>query len=45
MLLLRPIVAQKCLPRQGKFSIYAALYFFPVLAILHAAGGGLICEF
>jgi len=42
MLLVRPIVAKKFLPRQGKFSIYAALYFFPVLAVLHAVGGGLI---
>ncbi|XP_012256823.2 JNK1/MAPK8-associated membrane protein [Athalia rosae] len=42
MLLIRPLIAKKFLPKQGKFSIYAALYFFPVLAMLHAIGGGLI---
>ncbi|XP_015515280.1 JNK1/MAPK8-associated membrane protein isoform X1 [Neodiprion pinetum] len=42
MLLIRPLIAKKFLPKQGKFSIYAALYFFPILAMLHAIGGGLI---
>ncbi|XP_015120209.1 JNK1/MAPK8-associated membrane protein [Diachasma alloeum] len=42
MLLVRPPIAKKFLPKQGKFSIYAALYFFPILALLHAVGGGLI---
>lgn len=42
MLLIRPIVAKKFLPKQGKFSIYAALYFYPVLALTHAVTGGLI---
>ncbi|XP_006616575.1 JNK1/MAPK8-associated membrane protein [Apis laboriosa] len=42
MLIIRPIVSKKFLPRQGKFSIYAALYFYPILALLHAVGGGLI---
>lgn len=42
MLLIRPIIAKKFLPKQGKFSIYAALYFYPILALLHAVGGGLI---
>ncbi|XP_020293577.1 JNK1/MAPK8-associated membrane protein [Pseudomyrmex gracilis] len=42
MLLIRPIIASKCLPRRGKFSIYGALYFYPILALLHAVGGGLI---
>jgi hypothetical protein len=31
------------MPKQGKFSIYAALYFYPILVLLHAVGGGLIC--
>lgn len=44
MLLIRPLIANKCLPRQGKFSIYAALYFYPSLALIHAVGGGIICE-
>ncbi|XP_015591184.1 JNK1/MAPK8-associated membrane protein [Cephus cinctus] len=42
MLLVRPLVAHKFLPKPGKFSIYAALYFFPILALSHAVGGGLI---
>ncbi|XP_031833682.2 JNK1/MAPK8-associated membrane protein isoform X2 [Nomia melanderi] len=42
MLLIRPLIAKKFLPVQGKFSIYAALYFYPILALLHAVGGGLI---
>jgi len=45
MLLIRPLIAKKFLPKQGKFSIYAALYFYPILALLHAVGGGLICMF
>ncbi|XP_046741253.1 JNK1/MAPK8-associated membrane protein isoform X2 [Diprion similis] len=44
MLLIRPLIAKKFLPKQGKFSIYAALYFFPILAMLHAIGGGLIFD-
>ena len=42
MLLIRPLIAKKFLPKQGKFSIYAALYFYPILALLHAIGSGLI---
>ncbi|EFN88681.1 JNK1/MAPK8-associated membrane protein [Harpegnathos saltator] len=42
MLLIRPLIAKKFLPKQGKLSIYAALYFYPILALLHAVGGGLI---
>ncbi|KAF7418633.1 hypothetical protein HZH68_001286 [Vespula germanica] len=42
MLILRPMIAKKFLPKHGKFSIYAALYFYPILALLHAVGGGLI---
>ncbi|GAB6025245.1 hypothetical protein CHUAL_010667 [Chamberlinius hualienensis] len=42
MLLLRPWVASKCLPGKGKLSIYAAMYFLPILTILHAICGGLL---
>ncbi|XP_034941065.1 JNK1/MAPK8-associated membrane protein [Chelonus insularis] len=42
MLLIRPWVVRKFLPKQGKYSIYNALYFFPIFAFLHAIGGGLI---
>lgn len=43
MLLIRPLIAKKFLPKQGRLSIYAALYFYPILALLHAVGAGLIC--
>ncbi|KAK7794477.1 hypothetical protein R5R35_004700 [Gryllus longicercus] len=42
MLLLRPWLAAHFLPKQGKMSIYAALYFFPTLALIQAVFGGLI---
>ena len=45
MLLVRPWLAQQFLPKHGKMSIYAALYFFPTLALIQAMFGGLICEY
>jgi hypothetical protein len=45
MLLVRPLLAQHFLPKHGRMSIYAALYFFPTLALIHAVFGGLICEY
>lgn len=42
MLLLRPWLVKHFLPSHGKMSIYAALYFFPTLALIHAVFGGLI---
>lgn len=45
MLLVRPWLAQRFLPKHGKMSIYAALYFFPTLALIQAVFGGLICEY
>jgi hypothetical protein len=45
MLLVRPWLAQHFLPKHGKMSIYAALYFFPILALIQAVFGGLICEY
>ncbi|XP_066996644.2 JNK1/MAPK8-associated membrane protein isoform X2 [Anabrus simplex] len=42
MLIVRPWLAQHFLPRYGKMSIYAALYFFPTLALIQAIFGGLI---
>jgi hypothetical protein len=45
MLLVRPWLAQHFLPKHGKMSIYAALYFFPTLALIQAVFGGLICEY
>ncbi|XP_049778192.1 JNK1/MAPK8-associated membrane protein [Schistocerca cancellata] len=42
MLVFRPWLARRFLPKDGKMSIYAALYFFPTLALIHAIFGGLI---
>ena len=42
MLFLRPILASKLLPRRGRSSIFAALYFLPILALIQAVGGGLV---
>nr|CAD7201609.1 unnamed protein product [Timema douglasi] len=42
MLLMRPWLAGHFLPVYGKMSIYAALYFFPTLALIQAVLGGLI---
>lgn len=44
MLVVRPWLAH-FLPKHGRMSIYAALYFFPTLAVIHAVFGGLICEY
>lgn len=43
MLLVRPWICRKCLPRRSKMSIYAAMYFIPILTIIHALIGGLLC--
>lgn len=49
MMLLRPLLVKKIACGLGKSdrfkSIYAALYFFPILTVLQAVGGGLLCEF
>lgn len=45
MLLIRPWVCRKYLPRQSKMSIYAAMYFLPILSLLQAVIGGLICKY
>lgn len=42
MLLMRPLLASKMLPRRGRSSVYAALYFLPILAVVQAVGGGLV---
>nr|CAD7402629.1 unnamed protein product [Timema cristinae] len=42
MLIIRPWLAGHFLPVYGKMSIYAALYFFPTLALIQAVLGGLI---
>lgn len=42
MLILRPCLASKFLPGRGRNAIYAALYFFPILALIHGVLGGLV---
>lgn len=42
LFLLRPIISHQFCDGQGLVSIYAALYFLPSLAVLHALFGGLI---
>lgn len=42
MVLLRPFLAAKFIPRRGTKSIYAALFFYPALICLHAVLAGLI---
>ncbi|XP_056632964.1 JNK1/MAPK8-associated membrane protein [Diorhabda carinulata] len=42
MLIYRPWLCKKYLPRQSKMSIYAALYFIPILIVIHALIGGLL---
>ncbi|ENN77780.1 hypothetical protein YQE_05751, partial [Dendroctonus ponderosae] len=44
MLLVRPWLCRRYLPRQGKMAIYAAMYFIPILILIHAVIGGLVCK-
>ncbi|XP_055373867.1 JNK1/MAPK8-associated membrane protein [Condylostylus longicornis] len=41
MMLVRPLLNRKFL-KAGKSAVYCALYFFPILTLLHAVAGGLI---
>ena len=45
MMLFRPFISYKFVDGRGNKSIYAALYFLPVLIITQAVFGGLICEY
>ena len=42
MLLTRPFIASKFYPRRGGATVYAAMYFLPVLAVMHGVLGGLV---
>lgn len=42
MVLVRPLLSAKFVPHHGTKSIYAALFFYPVLVCLHAVLAGLI---
>lgn len=42
MLIIRPFLASKFLPGKGRNAIYAALYFFPIFALIHGVLGGVI---
>lgn len=45
MMIIRPGLNVKFLPYRGKLAVYYALYIFPILALLHAVAGGVICEY
>lgn len=45
MLVIRTWVCSKYLPRHYKMSIYAAMYYIPILVVTHALIGGLLCEY
>ena len=42
MIILRPFLSSKFLPGRGRNAIYAALYFFPIFALIHGVLGGII---
>ena len=45
MIIIRPGLNGKFLPKKGKMAVYYALYFFPIFSLLHTVAGGLICEY
>ncbi len=44
MMLVRPILSAKFVHNRGTKSIYAALYFFPILVVIQAVFAGLLCK-
>lgn len=44
MIIMRPIVNNRCHSEKGKLAIYYGLYVFPLLALIHTVAGGLICK-
>ena len=44
MMLIRPWLNRTYL-KNGKSAVYSALYFIPILALLHTVVGGLVCEY
>lgn len=44
MMLIRPWL-NSIYMKNGKSAVYSALYFLPILALLHTVAGGLICKF
>lgn len=45
MMIIRPVLNARALPVCGKMAVYYALYIFPILSLLHAVAGGLICMY
>lgn len=43
MMLVRPWL-NRTLMKEAKSAVYGALYFLPILALLHTVAGGLICK-
>ena len=44
MMLLRPLLSYKLADCQGSKAIYSALYFLPILILVHSIFGGIICK-
>ena len=44
MMCVRPFVSMKFTESKGTKSIYAALYFLPILIVIQAVLGGLLCK-
>ena len=44
MMLVRPLLSYKAVNNRGTRSIYAALYFFPILVVAQAILAGLLCK-
>lgn len=42
MLVIRPGLASRIYPRRGQAAVYDALYFLPILALIHGLGSGLV---
>ena len=45
MMIFRPLFSARIAEGRGAKSIYAALYFFPILVVIQAVLGGLICKY
>lgn len=45
MMIVRPMLSYKFCKNLGRSSIYAALYFHPILVVFHAVFSGLVCKY
>jgi hypothetical protein len=44
MMIIRPLLSTQFVNKKGSKSIYAALYFLPILTVVQAICGGLLCK-